>query len=356
MLFYSLLFLLPAVPCALPHLTQFKWIGKEKCYKFSITVFFGVLLFLTAFRSHYVGADTTNYIMIFRRFSSWSFAKNLTYKEPAFAILCKIISLFTREYQVLVIIVAIMSTVPVAIVYYQEIEYPMTTIALFVSISNFYMFFSGMRQSIAIALGMIAFLLTRRRKLILFLLISVLAFLFHRTALILFLMYPLYRLRLVKKSLFIVIPIMALIYIFNQPIFAALQGIISDYEGVGNGETGAITMLLMLIAFSVFSFIIPKDADLDEVTIGMRNFLLMATVVQMFAPLNNLVMRMGYYYMIFLPLVIPKIIVNTSVRWRQFAIIAHYVILLFFTVRFFMSAPTMNALNIFPYSFFWEYL
>lgn len=356
MLYYSLLFLLPAVPCALPYFTQFKWIEKEKCYKISITVFFSILLFLTAFRSHHVGADTINYVNMFRRFSSWSFAKNLNYKEPAFAILCKVISLFTKEYQVLVVVVAIISTVPVAIVYYQEIEYPMTTIALLVNISNFYMFFSGMRQSIAIALGMIAFLFTRHRKLIPFLLVSVLAFLFHRTALILFLMYPLYKLRLYKKSLFIVIPTMALIFIFNKPIFAALQGIISDYEGVGNAETGAITMLLLLIAFSVFSFIIPKDSNLDDVSIGMRNFLLMVTVVQMFVPLNTFVMRMGYYYMIFLPLVIPKIIVNTSVRLRQFAIIAHYVILVFFTARFFLSAPTLNALSIFPYSFFWEYL
>ena len=356
MLIYSLLFLLPAVPCALPHLTQFKWIGKEKCYKISITIFFCVLFFLTAFRSRYVGTDTTNYIMMFRRFSSWSFAKNATYKEPAFAILCKLISVFTKEYQVLFVVVAIISIVPVALVYYQEVEYPMTTIALLMSISNFYMFFSGMRQSIAISLGMIAFMFTRKKKIIPFLLIAVLAFLFHRTALILFLMYPLYRLRLVKKSLFVVVPVMVLIFIFNKPIFAALQGIISDYEGVGNTDTGAFTMLFLLIAFSVFSFIIPKDTNLDEVSIGMRNFLLMATVVQMFVPLNTFVMRMGYYYMIFLPLVIPKMIVNTSVRWRQFAIISHYVILVFFAVRFFISAPTMNALNIFPYSFFWEKL
>ncbi len=354
MFVYSLLFLLPAIPCAIPLFKQFKWIEKEKCYKASIIIFFVVLFFLTAFRSIRVGADTSNYALMFRRFSAWSFERNLKYKEPAFALLCKIISLFTHNYQVLVITVSVITIIPVAIVYVKEIEYPMTTIALLLSTSNFYMFFSGMRQSIAISLGMIAFLFVRKKKLIPFLLIVCLAFLFHRTALILFLMYPIYHIRIVKKSLLYVIPSMIVIYIFNKPIFGFLQGIISDYEGVGDAETGAFTMLFLLIAFSAFAFIIPKDSELDDDTIGMRNFLLMATVVQMFVPLNTFVMRMGYYYMIFMPLVIPKVIVNTSIRWRQFAISFHYIFLVFFTIRFFTSAQSMNALNIFPYTFFWE--
>ena len=354
MLIYSLLFLLPAIPCAMPYFKQFKWLSKEKCYKASFFTLFCVLFFLTAFRSRYVGSDTSNYIMIFKRFSSWSFEKNLTYKEPAFALLCKVVSLFTSEFQVLLIVVSVISIVPVLIVYIIEAEYPMTTIALFVTTSNFYMFFSGMRQSIAISLGMVAFLFVRKKKLIPFLLIACLAFLFHRTALVLFAMYPLYHIRIVKRSLFYVIPTMALIYIFNKPIFGFLQGIISDYEGVGNADTGAVTMLILLLAFSVFSFVIPQDSYMDNDALGMRNFLLMATVIQMFVPLNMFVMRMGYYYMIFFPLAIPKIIAGTSVRWRQIALISHYVILVFFTVRFFTSAPSMNALNIFPYSFFWE--
>lgn len=354
MLIFSLFFILPAVPCLIPLLLPQKRSGKETYYRVAIIIFFSVLFFLTAFRARTVGADTMNYETMFRRFSSWTFAENFRYKEPAFAILCKIISLFTNSFQWLLIIVSLLSIVPVAIVYALEIEYPFTSIALLLSISNFYMFFSGMRQSIAISLGMIAYLFVRKKKFFLFLLIAVLAFFFHRTALILVLMYPLYHIRLVKKSLLFVIPVMVLIFVFNKPIFSFLQGIISDYEGVGDTETGAVTMLLLLIAFSLFSFIIPDDELMNDDDIGMRNFLLMATAVQMFVPMNTYVMRMGYYYLIFLPLIIPKVLVNTSCRWRQIAFVSHYVILAFFVIRFFMSAQTINALNIFPYSFFWE--
>lgn len=354
MLIFSLFFILPAVPCLIPLLLPQKRQDKELYYRVAIILFFSILFFITAFRAHTVGADTMNYEAMFRRFSGWSFARNLQYKEPAFAVLCKLISLFTNDFQWLLIIASLLSIVPVAIIYSLEIEYPLTTIALLLSISNFYMFFSGMRQSIAISLGMIAFLFVRKRKFILFLLIAVLAFFFHRTALILILMYPLYHIRLVKKSLYFVIPAMILVFVFNKPIFSFLQGIIKDYEGVGDTETGAITMLLLLIMFSLYAFIIPYDELMDDDAIGMRNFLLMATAVQMFVPLNIYVMRIGYYYLIFLPLIIPKVSVNTSFRWNQVAYVAHYIFLGFFVLRFFMSAQSINALKIFPYSFFWE--
>lgn len=356
MYLFSLFFIIPAVPCLISWLIPQQRIDRKVFYRASIISFFFVLFFLTAFRSHTVGADTYNYSTMFSRFASWSFAHDFQYKEPAFAVLCKIISLFTNDFQWLLIVVSIISIVPVAIVYIYEVEYPITTIVLLLSISNFYMFFSGMRQSIAISLGMIAFLFVRKKKFIPFLLIAVLAFFFHRTALILILMYPLYHIRIVKKSLFFVIPAMVLMFIFNQPIFEFLQGIISDYEGVGDTDTGAVTMLLMLIAFSVFAFVIPDDELMDEDDIGMRNFLLMATAVQMFVPLNLYVMRMGYYFLIILPLVIPKVLVNTSYRWRQVAFVAHYVILAFFLLHFFITAESVNALKVFPYSFFWETL
>ena len=60
---------------------------------------------------------------------------------------------------------------------------------------------------------------------------------------------------------------------------------------------GNISINLMLIlfgAFVVFSFLVVDEKKLDEETIGLRNFLLMAFTLQIFAPLHTLAMRMGY--------------------------------------------------------------
>ena len=354
MFMYSLLMILPTVPCLFSRFVRIRGVDDETYKRASMFTFFFVVLFLCAFRANSVGNDSTNYFMMFKRFSRWSLSRVLTYKEPAFALLCKGISLLTDRYQWLVIVVSVISILPIIALYVDEIEYPMTTIALFVFTSNFYMLFSGMRQSIAISLGIIAYLMAKRKQPVRFLLSTALAFLFHRSALILVLMYPLCHIRLMKRSLFVVAPVMLLIYMFNRQIFGFLRGIIQDYGNIGNRESNSFMMLLLLIAFSVFSYVIPDSNQLDADAIGLRNLLLLTTAIQMFAPLNFLVMRMGYYYLIFMPITVPKMMQASSVRWRQVAIAAHVVILLFFTLHFFLFAPGTNTLNIFPYRFFWE--
>ena len=354
MFMYSLLFILPAIPLLFPHFMRIRGLDDDSYKRASIFAFFFVLLFMCAFHAKSVGNDSASYLMMFKRFSRWSLSRVLTYKEPAFALLCKGISMLTDQYQWLVIIVSLISVLPIMTLYVDEVEYPMTTIALFVFTSNFYMLFSGMRQAIAISLGIFAYQMVKRKQLAPFLLIVVLAFLFHRSALMLVFMYPLYHMRLMKRSLFVVVPVMLLIFVCNRQIFGFLQGIIQDYEHIGNRESNSFMMLLLLIAFSALSYVIPDDNQLDADAIGLRNFLLMTTAVQMFVPLNFLVMRMGYYYLIFMPITVPKMLQAYSVKWRQVAVAAHYVLLLYFTLHFFLSAPAANTLNIFPYRFFWE--
>ena len=74
----------------------------------------------------------------------------------------------------------------------------------------------------------------------------------------------------------------------------------------------------------------------------------------MFAPLHVLAMRMNYYYIIFIPLLIPKIIEYKSVRYRQVAILGRHVMVGFFLVYFFIAANSGHGLRVFPYHFFWE--
>ncbi|MBQ6540172.1 MAG: EpsG family protein [Oscillospiraceae bacterium] len=345
---------LPLVPCLLYRFVRFKGANDDTHKKAAMFLFFSVLLVLVALRAHSVGRDTSNYAVAFKRFSHWSFQRVLTYKEPAFSLLCKGLSYLTDDFQWLVAISAFISIYPIFVLYKNEVEFPMTTVVLFLMLSNFYLLFSGMRQAIAVSLGVIAYVMTKRKKLIPFILIVVLAFLFHRSAMILGLMYPLYNMRIRKRSLFIVVIVMILIYVFNRQIFHFFQGIIQDYEDIGNKETGAFAMLFLMIIFSIFAFVVPDESRMDSDTIGLRNFLLMATAVQMFAPLNYLVMRMGYYYLIFLPITLPKIMKESSDRWRQVAAAAHYVILVFFALRFLLTAASSNTLDIFPYRFFWE--
>ena len=225
------------------------------------------------------------------------------------------------------------------------------------------MLFSGIRQSIAMGIGLVAFHFVKKKKLVSFLITVIIALGFHQSAFILFAMYPLYYFRIKKKHIYYLIPLIAIVYIFNQRIFSRLLIIMrlfgtkyDEYAEIGG--TGAVMMIICFAAFTIFAYIIPDATKEDNEFIGIRNYLLLATLIQCFAPLHNWAMRMNYYYILFVPLVIPKVLDNADVKWKQVSKLAEIVMCVFFTVYFIITVYTGcqtdgGALNTFPYVPFW---
>lgn len=320
-------------------------------------MFWILLFFMVAFRHESIGNDTLNYKSIFHFVaeSDWKSSLNRS-AEWGYSLLNKLISLFTEDFRWLLIISAFLGIYFVAKTYIKYSEDAMLTIALFVTMSNFIMLFSGIRQAIAISLGMLAFEFTRNKKFIAFILIVLVAITVHTSAFMLIFMYPLYHIKLKRIHIIFVIPLLGIVWFFNQPIFKFLALILNrftDYDAEIT-QTGSVTMLILFVIFAIFSYLIPDESKLDSDTIGLRNFLLLAVAIQMFAPLHTLAMRMNYYYIIFIPLLIPKIISCRSIRASQVAIFARHFMVVFFLAYFFITAPKDNLLHTFPYHFFWE--
>lgn len=353
-IFYILLL----IPMMIQHFTIRDYrINYEKKNKSALTFFFVFLTILVMFRHESVGIDTRNYIHFFENFSkmSWGEVGNNSL-EYGFSYFNKIISLFSKKPHFFLAVTALLVSVMIYPTYKRLCIDPSLTIVLFCTMSTFVMMFSGIRQMLAIGVGFVAYDLTRKRKLILFVLAVLLAISIHTSAFMLAFMYPLYYAKITKKWLFAVVPALAVVFVFNKPIFSFFSMIIEQYTGYEGGVslTGAYSMLILFILFTIFAFLIPDEECIDEETIGLRNFMLLALALQMFAPLHVLAMRMNYYYIIFIPLLVPKIIECKSERWRQVAVIGRHVMVLFFLVYFFVNANSGSNLHVFPYHFFWE--
>ena len=332
-------------------------IDYQKRNKAAVNFFFVLLTLLIALRHQSVGTDTESYIRFFKAFSrmDWSEIRRAEL-EVGFRYLNKLISLVSKDPQFFLAVVAILVSAMIYPAYKRLCADASFVIVLYCTMSTFVMMFSGLRQMIAIAVGFIAYGFTRQKRLILFILSVLLAMSFHTSAFMLAFMYPLYHARITKKWLYAVVPILALSFVFNRQIFGTLSLILEQYTEYDAEitSTGAYTMLVLFGAFAAFSFLIPDERKLDEETIGLRNFLLLTFSLQMFAPLHSLAMRMGYYYMIFVPLLLPKIVECRSKRWNQVAILSRHVMVVFFLLYFFVTASGGGGLNVFPYHFFWE--
>lgn len=323
----------------------------------ALFIFFFLLTLLVMLRHESVGNDTRNYLHYFQKFSrkDWQYIGKESI-ELGFAVVNKAISVLTKQPQVYLAIVAVAVSAMIYPTYKRLCADASLTIVLFCIMSTFVMMFSGIRQMLAIGIGFIAYEFTRKKKLVPFVLMVLLALTVHSSAFMLAFMYPIYHARITKKWLYVVVPVLAVVFVFNGPIFSVLTAIIglfTKYEGSVT-STGAYTMLILFAIFTVFAFLIPDEAQLDSETIGLRNFLLLSLVIQMFAPLHNLAMRMNYYYIIFIPLLLPKIIECRSKRWSQVAVLGRHVMVGFFLLYFFYNASKGGNLHVFPYHFFWE--
>ena len=331
---------------------------KRNSNKAIVTFWVGIFLLLVL-RHETIGIDLPNYRLIFEFISKSDIKTSLGRSvEIGYSFLNKVVSVFSSDFRLLLIVVAVLSVLFIAKVYAKNSFDAALTIVLFVNLSNFALLFSGLRQTIAISLGFLAFEFVREKKLVRFLIVVVIAMLFHTSAFMLLLMYPTYHARITKESLIVVVPVIGVVFAFNRQIFTILGLVLSRYTKYDATitSTGAYTMLILFILFAIFSYLIPDESKLDDDAIGFRNFLLLSVVLQIFASLHPLAMRMNYYYIAFIPLLMPKIIESRSRKWNQVAIVARYVMVVFFFAYFCIGASSgdNNSLQTFPYRFFWE--
>ena len=149
----------------------------NKKQKIILSLFFVILLLILVLRHRTVGVDIENYLNMFLRTSKMSFQRIIDFyeNERGYYILNKLISYITTDKQWFIVIMALLTTIPVAILYVKESENAMLTIAIFITISNFPILFSGLRQAMALSVIAISYYFVKNKKLVWFVLCVLLA-------------------------------------------------------------------------------------------------------------------------------------------------------------------------------------
>lgn len=341
------------------------YIGKSEYVRennLALTCFFSILLLILMLRHENVGKDLMNYKSIYYTCSKVSVSAILEFgDEILYYLLNWLIGKLTDSYQVFIGIMAILTIVPIGYVYCKRKKYGYLKIIIFVNLSTFVMLFSGIRQSLAMAVGMIAYEFVKKKRWVMFGLICVIAINIHISAFMLLLMYPLYYMNLKNRSLWIVLAGIMVFLVFNKRLFFVFGKFLesfTDYR-VEQSVTGAYATLLMYILFLLFSYVMTDDKKMTQEAIGHRNFLFLCVLIQCFAPLNPLAMRMGYYYMLFIPLSIVDTLEYSKTVYRQITKTAEIIMSVFFTLIFVWSTYQSfvtgeSSLQHIPYQFFWK--
>ena len=329
-----------------------------------VPVFFVLFFLLLSLRHETIGRDLGNYHYTFTALSSYSF-KDIWKADTdiLYALLNWVVGQITDDFQIFLTVVAAITVLPVAKLYSEDKQYGFLKVVLFMNMSVFIMMFSGLRQSIAISIAMLAYQYVRKKQPLRFLLLALIALGFHHTGFIILLYYPLYHVKLTKNQQWMTIPLIAAVFVFNKQIFGwvtdLLFSILGEKYDVEVQETGAYLMIILFALFAIASFFFLDEEKMDAETRGLRNFLLMTLLLQCFAPVHTLSMRMNYYFIIFVPIIVPKIFKYSKENIKDVSKIARIVIVGFFVAYYlyttYVSCQTgISSLDTYPYVPFWK--
>ena len=182
----------------------------------------------------------------------------------------------------------------------------------------------------------------------------ILAFLFHRTGIVIAAIYPIYHAKITRKWLWFVVPIMTVVYLYRDALFEYLFVLAGDsyvrgYSYLtGTSAQGALMILFLLL--SVYSYIVLDEEQAGEEEIGLRNILLLAACIHLFTPVNSIVARINMYYILFIPVAITRINNRCRENYYQITRIASFIMSAYFVLHFLTS--TGSSVQFENYRFF----
>lgn len=316
----------------------------------------GFQLFLTAaLRAVTVGGDLENYIPAFTYISRLSWSEVLRYPwESGYVLLNKLLSVITNNERILLVVTSFI--IVFGYIRFIQANSKVVWLSLFIWVGFGYYIgsLSMLRQSIAIVCILNSIQYLEKTNFKKFCLWVIIASLFHLTAIVFFLAYPLCRF---KVSIGYFASILIVSFLFSVfagrfLIFYLIDKYYSAYEGnVVSGE--GYNMLLLMLAITCGGLLVHKYKHITDKKMNIFYHLMMLTCcLQLLSIQFSLFARIVLYFQIsivvFIPNVLSYIKNKETVFWSKVfvcGLVTCYLICIYLA---------NNSSGILPYYFFWE--
>lgn len=334
--------------------------NRESTKKAIAIAFFTVFSILLGCRHPSMGHDLgygtgAGYLQSFKQISRLSWKEVLHLKsflnyERGYIIYNKILGILSDNVQILLFATALISFALISRTFYKlsDNRNIFMAIIIYTALPCFLIQFSGLRQAIAVAICTMAMQFIESRRIAPFVLLVLVAALFHITSLCFLPAYFIYIIPVNRKWRLSTFGVLALVFALRAPLFQMLVRLIGrsnspDYNG-------AITLFLVFTLVYLFCSMFEAD---DTRMNGYMNLFYLACTCQAFSSVYSSAMRMGYYYMISLPILLPMAI-NNILEFRQRELVRLLVYTCFLSFGLYtLSSKTGWAMTN-PYHFFWQ--
>lgn len=288
---------------------------------FFLSTAIAVILF-QGLRSFSVGTDLSVYIPAYGKIGkdvALSFTAKYLNFERGYIFLNKILYLAGFGDRAFLIAVTIIIQAPIFYVMYKYSVSPLLSVFSYFAFGNFIVTFSGLRQGIAMSLCFFAYVFIKNKKLIGFIALTLLACFFHKSAVLCFVLYPLYYVKIKKSALPLILLCIALCFLFKDKIVELLSLVYYGKE-TEIEPNGSYTMFIVYLALYIVSFF----ATDSEEKCGFGNILLLIVCIYSLSSVHKTVVRIAYPFSLYISLLIPEIVKNISVKTKKDGLILNF--------------------------------
>ncbi len=323
--------------------------GIKQNKKYFIVVFSILVLFLVL-RKDTVGIDNDNYRSIFEYSHRLNPLDLISYErhEIGYKFYNKLVSSVYYNFNFFLMVTSVLSMIGIYFYIKDNSKNYVYSFLIFITF-NFYGFFFGIfRQVLAISILFCSIKFIKEKKLCKFLLSVFLAFLFHKTALIFILAYPLSNVK-INKKLFIIwtFCILSFMLFNNQILSFIIKYIYQPAETIGIGGSGYKMLVLLFLLSCVSYYFQDKLLKQDRNNQLFINMIFIATLLQCLSLVFGNVYRLVLYFSFAIILIIPNILELMKNKSIKITLIT----LMFISLTMYFYYMTTNLINYTPYEF-----
>ena len=317
------------------------------------------LLLIAAFRSIYFAPDTLGYVIRYINLSEssintyWGELINNTeigIKDPFFYFITSIIHSLGFSYRWWLAFIALTFIYSSSWLIYKYSDEPYISYISLISLGYFYFSLTGLRQILAVSFILISYKYLREKRLVWFVLLVMLASLFHTSALIFLIAYPFSYIKLGIKQMLLIFTSLFLIMFFYSRIFDLIEIIAWDdriyYYLVHDRALNFSGFIIHLLIFLFCLYHKEKIVDHDIKNISLYNLLILGLIFQFFSNIIAEFFRVAMYFNIFSIILIPKSLAAIKNKKKK---IITYVFILFSLVTYIIHSG-----KFYDFQFFWE--
>ena len=334
----------------------FPQLNEKEKLKRKYLILCGIILILfMGLRSKYVGSvDTSHYYNMMERAlpcNSWQEYYRSDYVEGGFQFFVYCLSrVFDSSYS-LIFVSSVIFVITVLYCIYKNSDNVVLSTVMYITLGLMQFEMQGMRQAIAMAIGMVSFEFVKKRKMIPFILLVLVAIQVHRTAVVLVAIYVISFLSYNMWTLLLLAIGSGVVFYYSDTLMNFANEIFeTDYtQSIDSGGFVATAIYILIILFAMLfnRKIRYQKEDKTQSTIMLLTIVGMVSYVMRYVGVG-ISERISYYFMFGQLLLFPNTISVFKQEQRKIINIAIYMLCIgLFIYR-------LNGSNFIPYEFFWS--